>query len=156
LEAQNARLDKLDAEVRETKARTPSFVPMQQPSSARPQGPGAAARPLAKGESATGRMGKDIFRTVGGQQLTEGELLRNPPRFGQGTTVRIDPGSRREGFADGLTWGTVLAKAGSEGYGRVIDIQWVNRHDEWKYRVSVPGLTPEHGDGFHDRELLPA
>lgn len=153
LEDQTEKIARLETELRETKARTASFVPMD---ANRPQrGLKSQLAGMKNGEQREG-VSRQVLVDERGDKVPAMLLAQYPPRFEAGSHVQIDPGSTREGFPEGQTWGQVLTKIGSAGYGVVRKIYWLRDDGEWKYSVTVPGLTNGRPDGFHDRELLPA
>lgn len=157
------RIDRLEGEVRATKARTPAFVPKQPMPGHKPGGVFAALNEAIGGPGRRGwgeKWGQGVSNVVlvdiHGEKIPDQMLSRLAPQFGDGDQVRINPEVAREGFPDGQTWGDVLAKVGSEGYGTVKKVYWLTDAGQWKYSVVVPGVTGARPDGFHDYELLPA
>jgi hypothetical protein len=150
------RLDRLEERQRHTAAAMPAFKPMVH-TETRPKGIKSALADLQPGQQREG-VSHQILVTIHGEKVS-GQTLRDYPcRFAAGDAVRIDPSSAREGFPEGKTWGDVLATIprNPEGYGTVTKIYWLTDSGEWKFSVTVPGLTGARPDGFLDHELLPA
>lgn len=85
-----------------------------------------------------------------------GQRVNSKSPFAKGMKVRINPDVPREGFPNGVTWGSILAKAKSPGIGEIRAVLWCGKTGEWKYKVNVRGLMhPDQVDGMHGYELLP-
>jgi hypothetical protein len=71
-------------------------------------------------------------------------------RYADGDIVQLDPASDvSKRLADsGVHTENLL--------GQVVGIHFVNNAGKAKYRVNVPGVTGERGDGFWEDELIPA
>lgn len=148
------RIDRIEADQKAVKARTVGFKPMQS-SAPRPKGMKAQLANMQSGEQREG-VSKQILVDIHGEKLTQSMINQHPPQFAAGDPVQINPESVRNGFPEGQTWGDLLAKHQSTGYGVVKKVYWINDDYEWKYSCVIPGITNGRPDGFHDSELLPA
>jgi hypothetical protein len=159
------RLDHLEQEAREAKARAPAFKPMQHPQAKKKTGGvyGNIDQQIAgSGWREVWDQGvrpSSILCDIHGEKIPDAFLDRMAPRFGPGDAVRIDPASARPGFPPGTTWGSLLAEkvpSNPDGVGTVNRVLWLTDEGQWKYTCTIPGLTAHRPDGFHDHELLPA
>jgi hypothetical protein len=160
------RLDRLETEARETKARTPAFKPMQHAQSGRRRQGGVFGRIEEKISGSgwkevwdQGVRPSSILCDIHGEKIPDMLLAQLAPRFQPGDPVRLDPTSARPGFEEGTTWGQILADkvpSNPDGVGTVTRVLWLTDEGQWKYMATVPGLTANRPDGFHDHELLPA
>lgn len=86
-----------------------------------------------------------------GHRIPKQMLEHMGAAFQTGSVVRINPDVKREGAED--TWGDILARSSSDGYGTVEKVLWYGKGGFWKYKVKVPGLTGRSPDGFYEYEL---
>jgi hypothetical protein len=152
LQAENTALQ---AQVQQTKA-APRFVkrPAEDPHNVSQRRARVMAE-LRAGQSAGGS--KQLPVDAHGKRIPDQMLDQFGPRYEAGDEVRVLREVRRDGFPEGVTWGDVLDKAGSEGVGVVLRQSYLTKLGEWKYIVHVPGLTRrERGDGFYEHEIQPA
>lgn len=160
-----AELDSLKVQVAEQERRASKFVPMQgrvNPSGMprSPQEHFASMASTRPGETST-ESARSLLTTQNGKRMDQSDLagiLQSfGPAFEKGDQVRINPDAQRLGWAEGKTWGPLLAKdrKNPDGYGVVREIAPFS-HRGWMYRVKVEGHTPERGMVFDQHELLGA
>lgn len=148
------RQDRLEREVHAAKAAVPRFTPMQHAGHTAGE---AAPRRQETADGYARETDRQLMRTTSGRALNAITLRQYPRRFDVGDRVVVDPASAREGFAEGRTWGDVLAKIRCSGLGVVAAIKGLREATgEWHYLVEVPGLTGVAPDAFGEHELLSA
>jgi hypothetical protein len=150
------RMDRMETEAREARARTASFKPMERPTNGTPTGIFAGMRPTPGNPAERDGVSKQILVDERGNKVPEMLLRQYPPRFGVGDPCRIDPHSTRPGFPEGRTWGDVLAERKLDGVGVIRKVYWLRDTGEWKYSAVIRGITNQRPDGFLDSELLTA
>lgn len=148
------RIDTLEGELKQAKARQAAFKPMEPPQSRQAgifagmaPGPGQAVQ-------REGVSQQDLV-DVRGDKVPAMLLKQYPVAFAAGDRCRINPAATREGWPEGQTWGDVLARFGTEGVGVVGKVYWLNDRGEWKYSARIRGITGTRADGFLGSELLP-
>jgi hypothetical protein len=164
-EATEAQLEALSQRVSAIEGKQPKFVPMEKPARSNRVG---TYRPPEQLDEVRARGMKTLTepgQSAGGRRnILEIDVNRLPPEyrpvFRQGDLVRINPDakihrSETEAEPEGRTWGQVLEKFNSDGIGEVKALMYISKTYEPKYRVRVPGVTPQTGDGFMEAELLP-
>lgn len=154
------RLQALEAENAELKAKQPKFQPMQR-----------IERPRSGGYVPPEELRKRDMKELhsNGQMLARNlSVYDNPQRwadvpeqyrpvFQTGDLVAVNPEAQVHG--SDKTWGEVSLPGGgtaSQVVGEVVATLGRSRTWEPKYRVRIPGLTRSGGDGFHESELVPA
>lgn len=147
----------LKAELAEQKASTPRMRPMVRDEQKHVNNRRAQVfEHLSKaGDKAQGSLGQVPVDYLG-HRIPDNMLQFMQPAFLVGEEVRINPDVAREGWADGVIWADILKKQRCEGYGTVTRVSYLSKAGYWKYRVRVPGLTNDRGDGFAAYELLRA
>ena len=157
VEAATAPLHAEIAAIKEERLRsTPSFIPMEKVDLHNTdQRRKAMAEVRAMNKSGQERDGiSTLPSTMSGQRIPEQMLHMFPKQYPPGAMVRIRPEVHREGWAEGRIWEHVLGELGIQGVGVVRSQFPMGKSGEWKYKVSVPGLTPgKRGDGFYHYEL---
>lgn len=160
LQDMNAKLEilseenaELRAEVSSQRHAVPQYRPMERPDLHN----AGTRRKQVLSTLGAGQKGDGVLEQVPvdhlGHKIPKAMLSQMGPQFRPGDHVRIDPESTREGFPEGQTWGQVLSKVKSDGYGVVQRTLWFGKGGLWKYKVRVPGLTGKSPDGFYESEL---
>ena len=136
------------------------------------------------GENAAGLAGK-VATGPRGLKIDDLVMSAYPPQFGVGSSVRINPESRRPQFfkvervmreaRDGSKyplwekvlpeekwpWRDVLGATTPQldpdtVLGQVVERRYIRDVGVWKYKVRFAGFTPPQGDGFDEPELIAA
>lgn len=156
VEAKDAQIEALTAQVERAKAATPRIVrrPGDDPHNVESRRARVTAG-MKTGESRGG--GEQLPIDAHGKRIPTELLDRYGPKYEAGDEVRIRRDVARDGFPGGQTWGDVLDKQRCAGVGVVLRQSFLTKLGEWKYVCHFPGLTRrERGDGFYDSEIEPA
>lgn len=156
VEAKDAQIDALTAQVERAKAATPRIVrrPGDDPHNVEARRARATAG-MKRGESRGGV--EQLPIDAHGKRIPTELLDRFGPKYEAGDEVRIRRDVQRDGFPGEQTWGDVLDKQRCEGVGVVLRQSFLTKLGEWKYICHFPGLTRrERGDGFYDGEITAA
>src|SRR5690349_3590726 len=155
VEAKDAQITALQAEVQRAKSATPRFTKRQADDPHNTAARRAAFAGMKAGESRGGS--RQLPVDAHGKRIPDQMLEQYGPKFEPGEEFRIRRDVRRDGFKEGETWGDVLDRVRSEGVGVVLRQSYLTKLGEWKYIGHVPGLTRrERGDGFYEHEIEPA